>query len=274
MRYSNEQQEHIVVHFKYDWMNEIWENKFSFFGVFMVIATLSYGALYALDFYPELTFDPTDPVAWVNYGENVISKVTPAVAVVDTQTMVKNETPDTAEVVTPTVKQPVTQNTERKDVQAPAVTNAQNSLPLRLIIEKLNRDVKILNPQETSVAALDAALLSGVVRHPDSADFAKTGTMFILGHSSYLPTVHNKNFQALNGIQKLEWGDTVRIQSATTEYLYRVQKVYEVKASTASANIQWEKAELTLVTCDTFGAKDDRFVVEAYLVDSYPIKKG
>jgi LPXTG-site transpeptidase (sortase) family protein len=97
--------------------------------------------------------------------------------------------------------------------------------------------------------------------------------MFLLGHSSYLPTVNNKNFQALNGIQKLEWGDTIRVQSEETEYLYRVQKVYEVKASAASADIEWGKAKIILVTCNSFGSKDDRFVVEGYLIKSYPIGK-
>jgi LPXTG-site transpeptidase (sortase) family protein len=228
--------EHIVVHFKYDWMNQIWERKYAFFGVFMVVLLVTYGALYAMDFYPE-----------------------PKVA---------TSTPSVAVAIAPTTTAPGTTAVEKPVAQAPITTDP---LPVRLIIDKLNRDVRILNPKTDTVAALDAALLEGVARHPDSATFAKVGTMFLLGHSSYLPTVHNKNFQAFNGIQKLEWGDEIRVQSKTTEYVYRVQKVYEVKASLASADIQWQKSTIILVTCDSFGSKDDRFVVEGYLIKSYPI---
>lgn len=228
--------DHIIVHFKHDWMNQIWERKYAFFGVFMVILMITYGALYAVDFYPELKVATSTPVAVIE--------------------------------PTPTSTAPVVKLTEKPVTTKPATTDP---LPVRVLIDKLDRDVKILNPKTDSVAALDSALLEGAVRHPDSATFAKTGTMFLLGHSSYLPTVHNKAFQAFNGIQKLEWGDEIRVQSKTTEYVYRVQKVYEVKASAASADIQWKKATIVLVTCDSFGSKDDRFVVEGYLVKSYPI---
>lgn len=225
---------HYKVYFKHDWMNQIWERKVPFFLVFMAILFVTYGFLYAVDFYPELTVSTTTP----NVATN--------------QTATATTTP-------------------KPEVVKPAVTQNVEALPIKLIIDKLDREVKILNPKDTSIAALDTALLSGIVRHPDSADFKNTGTMFLLGHSSYLPTVHNKNFQALNGIQKLEWGDTVRIQSSDTEYVYRIQKVYEVKASAASADIAWGKSTLVMVTCDSFGSKDDRFVVEAYLVSSNKI---
>lgn len=142
-----------------------------------------------------------------------------------------------------------------------------NPLPTKIIFDSLNKEVPVLNPEASDVASLDAALLKGTVRHPDSADFANTGTMFILGHSSHLPVVRNKNFQAFNDIENLEWGDTVRVQSADTEYVYRVDRVYEAKASAAEVPLQFEEARLVLVTCNTFGVKEDRYIVEAYLVE-------
>lgn len=140
--------------------------------------------------------------------------------------------------------------------------------PERIIIDALDRDVAVLNPQSRAIADLDAALLKGVVRHPDSADFSHDGTMVLFGHSSYLPTVHNRNYQAFNGLQDLTWGDTIRVHSADTEYVYRVQKVYQTKASEASVALDNSEATLTLVTCNTFGSKDDRFIVEADLVET------
>lgn len=154
--------------------------------------------------------------------------------------------------------------------QAEDVVTAK--LPTRIILDSLDREIEVLNPTDSNVASLDAALLKGVIRHPDSADFERTGTIFILGHSSYLPNVKNKNFQAFNGIQKMKWGDTIRVQSADREYVYSVDRVYEAKASTAEVPLQFETAKLVLATCDSFGSKDDRFIVEASLVESKPLK--
>lgn len=153
-----------------------------------------------------------------------------------------------------------------------AIATTGDAFPLQITFDSLGgRTVKVLNPESRSSEALDTALLSGVVRHPDSADFERTGTIFLFGHSSYLPNVMNKNFQAFNGVQKLTWGDIIRLESKRTEYVYRVDRVYEASALDAEVKIETGKARLTLVTCDSFGAKTDRFVVEATLIESTPI---
>ncbi len=144
--------------------------------------------------------------------------------------------------------------------------------PIKIIFDSLDeREVLVLNPASREIEDLDEALLEGVVRHPDSADFENEGNIFILGHSSYLPNVMNGNFQAFNGIQKLTWGDRIRLQSKDTEYVYRVEKVYEATASEAVVPFTPGEARLTLATCDSFGSKDDRFIVEAVLIGSGPI---
>lgn len=148
---------------------------------------------------------------------------------------------------------------------------AEDATPDVIIIDALDKEVPVLNPSSSSVSVLDQALLDGVVRHPESANLLEEGTVFLFGHSSGLPNIINKNFQAFNGIQKLTWGDTIRLQSADFEYVYRVEKVYQVKASTASISLQQTGNRLVLSTCNSFGSKDDRFIVEAVLVDSYPL---
>lgn len=144
--------------------------------------------------------------------------------------------------------------------------------PDTLVIDELDRTVSILNPNSRAVADLDAALLYGVVRHPDSATLEQTGTVLVLGHSSYLPTVLNPNFQALNGIQHLEFGDTIRLQSGEVEYVYRVDRVYRAKASDVTVPIAGTERRLVLATCNSFGAKDDRYVVEAQFLEERPIE--
>ncbi len=150
---------------------------------------------------------------------------------------------------------------------APATIAKVDPHPVRLKIESLGTDILVLNPESREIAVLDEALLKGVVRHPDSADFSETGTMVLFGHSSYLPTVHNRNYQAFNGIQKLIWGDMVRVESGDTAYIYRVKKVYKAQASAASVALSHKENMLILVTCNSFGSKDDRFVVEAELIE-------
>lgn len=162
-------------------------------------------------------------------------------------------------------------NTSISNGEPVVLPSGSDATPDTIIFDSLNKEVKILNPQSADIATLDNALLNGVVRHPDSADLQQDGTMFLFGHSSSLPNVRNKNFQAFNGIQNLEWGDKIRVQSSDFEYVYRVDRVYEAKASTAEVALVSGTATLALATCNSFGTKDDRFIVEATLIDSYPI---
>ena len=168
------------------------------------------------------------------------------------------------EPVTEETDEEVEAGTETEEVEEESVAVAP--LPLTIHFDSLGRTVSVQNPTSRTIADLDAALLEGAVRHPDSADFRDTGNIFILGHSSYLPTVFNKNYQAFNDIQELTFGDVVRLRSVDTEYVYHVERVYKAKASDVVVPNSRGEAKLTLATCNTFGAKEDRFVVEATLV--------
>jgi len=143
--------------------------------------------------------------------------------------------------------------------------------PDTIIFDSLDRSVAVLNPTSRAIDDLDAALLYGVVRHPDSALMGQLGTVFILGHSSYLPTVLNNNFKAFNGIQNLKFGDTVRLQSDGVEYVYRVDKVYKANAAELTVPIAGEVQRLVLATCNSFGSTDDRYIVEADLLETKTI---
>lgn len=140
-----------------------------------------------------------------------------------------------------------------------------NILPEKITFDSLDRSAIVLNPNSRSVADLDNALLNGVVRHPDSATLGQDGTLFILGHSSYLPKVVNENFQAFNGVQDLKWGDIIRIEGGDEMYVYRVEKVYKAKATDTTVPIAGDSKRLVLATCNSFGSTDDRYIVEAIL---------
>jgi LPXTG-site transpeptidase (sortase) family protein len=211
------------------------EEQLVFVLVFFGVLSLTYSFFFLIDFLPEKPSEKTEETITENRG------------------IAKN---DSVMI-------------ETEDTESDVIT-VIDPYPTRIIFDALdNREVVILNPESQSIEALDTALLSGVVRHPDSADFARVGTIFLFGHSSYLPNVMNKNFQAFNGIQKLAWGDTIRLQSSDMEYVYRIDRVYEASANDAEVKIETGKAKLTLVTCDSFGSKSDRFIVEASLIESY-----
>ncbi|MEK7511359.1 MAG: sortase [Patescibacteria group bacterium] len=161
-------------------------------------------------------------------------------------------------------------------VTGPRLTaSALNALPVaaptRMSIPSLGRTVTIANPTSTNIAVLDELLLKGAVRYPTSAKLGEEGNVVLFGHSSYLPVVHNAAYKAFNDIQNLKKGDRIEVEGNGLVYVYAVDKVYEANAGQDAIPLTSEGHTLTLVTCDSFASKQDRFVVMATLVESYPV---
>jgi len=143
-------------------------------------------------------------------------------------------------------------------------------LPMKIEIPILGSSANIANPTTLDIATLDNELLKGAVRYPTSAKLGETGNVVLFGHSSYLPVVGNHAYKTFNGIQKLVAGDVVTVYSSDTAYTYRVTSVAKESANANSAiPLSVIGKMLTLVTCDSFGAKTDRFVVTADFVESH-----
>ncbi|MEK7125993.1 MAG: sortase, partial [Patescibacteria group bacterium] len=143
---------------------------------------------------------------------------------------------------------------------------------IKIEISKIGLSAVIVNPTTTDIAALDKELLKGAVRYPTSAKLGEIGNVVLFGHSSYLPVVGNQAYKSFNGIQKLAVGDVVTVYSDNTAYTYSVRNVAEEKADANIAiPLSVSGKILTLVTCNSFGAKEDRFVVTAELVESHLI---
>jgi len=210
--------------------------KVAFVVAFFVVFLFSYSALAWLDFLPE-------PI------EEKVERI-----ILDTPEVQPSSTS-------------VALVTEVAALEVKEISAAVPVLPVKLTIKALSRTVTVINPVSREVADLDAALLKGVVRHPDSAALNQKGTVFLLGHSSYLPVVNNKNFQSFNGIQDLKWGDTIVVSAGEEEYVYRVDKVYRALAKDVTVPIAGPTQKLVLATCNSFGSLDDRYVVEADLIE-------
>lgn len=137
--------------------------------------------------------------------------------------------------------------------------------PTRIIISKIGVDVAIANPNTTNVATLDDYLLRGAVRYPGSG-LLGAGNMFIFGHSTGLRVVNNQAFKAFNGLKDLRAGDLITVHSDTKTYKYSVTSVVLVDEDEALVKFGNTKNMLTLSTCNTFGQKSERYVVQADLI--------
>lgn len=167
--------------------------------------------------------------------------------------------------------EPVSGDASLVELPAPTLSVQAAEFPVRVTAKAIGLDETVANPESTEVAVLDEALLKGAVRYPTSAQLGVDGTVLLFGHSSYLPIVRNQNYKAFNGIQKLKEGDAVSVYSATAEYRYTVTGVRLANASEDVVELPSNGKYLTLITCDSFGTKSDRFVVTAEFAGAYAL---
>ncbi len=154
---------------------------------------------------------------------------------------------------------------------APVVAHAPIAEPSRLVIRSIGLDLPVGNPSTTNVASLDALLTKEVVRYPSSGKLGEVGNVLIFGHSSHLPVVHNQMYKAFNGLPDLSDGALIEVIGGGYTYTYQVTKIRKTDASEEVIDLSGNGGQkLTLSTCDTFGAKSSRWVVEANFVSAYP----
>ena len=135
--------------------------------------------------------------------------------------------------------------------------------PTRVVIDNIGVDVSVSNPNTTDVKTLDEYLLKGAVHYPGSGSIG-LGNMFIFAHSAEAYVIlHNQNLKAFNKLENLKKGDTVKVYGSSDIYVYVVSSVTLVDENKALVDFSNKKNMLTLSTCNTFGAKSDRYVVEA-----------
>lgn len=138
----------------------------------------------------------------------------------------------------------------------------QVGIPVRLMIPSLQVDSEIIRPNTTSIAVLDSALQKGPVYYPGSGTI-NSGNIFIFGHSTNRSVVLNPAYKVFNNLQSLKEGDSIFIDSEGKRFRYTVKTVSKVDKNEALVKFDTSRHLLTLSTCDSFGAKSDRYVVTA-----------
>ncbi len=137
-----------------------------------------------------------------------------------------------------------------------------NIIPDTLVIPAIGVNTVIKNPSSTDIDVLDQELTKGAVRYPGSGTVGN-GNMFIFGHSTGYKVVINKAYKVFNDLKTLTKGDVILLQSGSKTYEYTVTTVQKVNKDTTEIIFDNKTNMLTLATCDSFGAKSDRYIVEA-----------
>lgn len=137
-----------------------------------------------------------------------------------------------------------------------------NMIPDKIEIAKIGVSSVIQIPQSVDVSTLDAALAKGATYYPGSGTL-QGGNMFIFGHSTNWSIVNNQAYKTFNGLDKLVAGDEITLTSGGKKYVYAVRSVRLASEDDVLVQFDKEGRMLTISTCDTFGRKQDRWVVEA-----------
>jgi len=158
--------------------------------------------------------------------------------------------------------------TEPSGVASTTIVNKkQYELPIRIVINKIKVNSIIQNPTTTNNYTLNDLLLRGVVRYPGSG-LPGEGNMFFFGHSSRLSVVNNQAYRVFSELKTLVAGDTILVYSEKHVYTYRVNNIKIANSEDVLVDFSVKKNMLTLSTCNVFGQKQERVVVEADFVGS------
>lgn len=142
--------------------------------------------------------------------------------------------------------------------------------PARMVVTSVGIDTAIRNPTATALPVLDAELLKGAVYYPGTASLGEEGSMLLFGHQTYLPAIQNKAFKTFNDLQKVSQGDLISVYADNgTEYRYAVRSVTLVNVDIGSIALETVGHTLTLVTCNSLGAKEERYIVKADFIGTF-----
>jgi LPXTG-site transpeptidase (sortase) family protein len=155
---------------------------------------------------------------------------------------------------------------QNQDQNSATVQNlTAQGYPSRLVIPSIGVDTPVRIPKSSDIDVLDNELTQGPVYYPGSGT-VNSGNLFIFGHSTGYKVVINKAYKVFNDLKTLNTGDLIYIQSEGKVFSYSVKSVSQVNKDQTLVEFDTTSHLLTLSTCNSFGAKTDRYVVVAQFV--------
>lgn len=137
-----------------------------------------------------------------------------------------------------------------------------STVPSLVSIPKIGVEAEIHVPPSIDVETLDRLLSLGAVYYPGSG-VVERGNVFIFGHSSNWAIVKNQAYKTFNNLEDLVPGDLIYLSGEGWEAAYEVESVRVAPDSEVLVSFSGSEPRLTLSTCNTFGLKEERIVVEA-----------
>ncbi len=134
--------------------------------------------------------------------------------------------------------------------------------PTRVEISSVGIDTQVLEPSSVLVDVLDQFLQRGAVYYPGSGTIDQ-GNIFIFGHSTNWPVVQNQAYKTFNNLEDVKVGDEIVLTANGKRYVYEALSVELADADNAFIDLSRSGRRLTISTCNTFGKKSDRWVVDA-----------
>ena len=164
------------------------------------------------------------------------------------------------------------QEADLKESLDKALGTAKNNigeLPLSIEMPSLSMNAKIESPTVQTVAVLDAALMKGPVYYQGSGSPGERN-MLLFGHSTGFRVVRNKAYQVFNKLKTAQIGSLIYIRTSSGVHTYKTINVRLVSKYTTWIDFDSTKPLLTLATCDSFGKRTDRWVLQAEYVGFTP----
>lgn len=151
---------------------------------------------------------------------------------------------------------------EEQDPRYDPPKNLTRTVPDKVEIPKIGVNSVIGKPNTQDVAVLDSFLTKGAVYYPGSGTLEE-GNIFLFGHSTGFRIVQNQAYKTFNDLNKLTAGDEIELTANGRKYIYEVTSVILVDEDRALVDFSDDEKKLTISTCNTFGQKQERWVVEA-----------
>lgn len=140
------------------------------------------------------------------------------------------------------------------------------TIPDRVYIPSISVDAEIQVPDAVDVPTLDSLLSMGAVYYPGSG-VIEGGNIFVFAHSTNWSVVRNEAYKTFNNLDDLRPGDLIYVTANGRDYEYVVEDVRVAADSEVLVSFGGSARRLTLSTCNTFGLKEERVVVEARASD-------
>jgi len=189
---------------------------------------------------------------------NVYSRLGPS----GIKSLVDQDNLAAASDVDPEIVQSVTKVNSADVIKPSELGIVTGELPLEIYVPSIDLRSHIEAPSVAKVDILDAALMKGPVYYPGSGT-PGSGNVLLFGHSSSWTVVRNKNYKIFNKLKEAKKDEFVYVKTSSGTHIYKVVDVKKVSKYNTWVQFDQKKPTITLATCDSFGKRSDRWVLEA-----------